>query len=132
MIWEMDIRGGHRFSSLMKQKIKGKNCAVFCFAGKRKIFFIYLWSDYLGKKKKKLQTILLVCVRACAFIHPFAFMLYCPRMKTVLFSGWRDVFVEEKNNYREYNDHPRKRCGCVSVGDVCLHIPRWRVWFSLA
>jgi len=38
----------------MKQKIKGKNCAVFCFAGKRKIFFIYLSSDYLGKKKKKL------------------------------------------------------------------------------
>jgi hypothetical protein len=35
-------------------EIKGKNCAVFCFAGKRKIFFIYLSSDYLGKKKKKL------------------------------------------------------------------------------
>jgi len=28
------------FSSLMKQKIKGKNCAVFYFAGKR-IFFFY-------------------------------------------------------------------------------------------
>jgi hypothetical protein len=26
-------RGGCGFSSLMKQKIKGKNCAVFCFAG---------------------------------------------------------------------------------------------------
>ena len=36
------VRGEYRFSSLMKQKIKGKNCAVFCFAGKRKIFFIYL------------------------------------------------------------------------------------------
>jgi hypothetical protein len=23
-------------------KIKGKNCAVFCFAGKRKLLFIYL------------------------------------------------------------------------------------------
>jgi hypothetical protein len=32
---------------------KGKNCSVFCFAGKRKILFIYLWSDYMGKKKKK-------------------------------------------------------------------------------
>ncbi len=30
------------FSSLVKQNKKGKNCAVFCFAGKRKIFFIYL------------------------------------------------------------------------------------------
>jgi hypothetical protein len=29
-------------SSLMKQKIKGEKCAVFCFAGKRKIFIIYL------------------------------------------------------------------------------------------
>ena len=36
------VRGEYRFSSLMKQKIKGKNCAVFCFAGKRKILFIYL------------------------------------------------------------------------------------------
>ena len=35
-------RGEYRFSSLMKQKIKGKNCAVFYFAGKRKIFIIYL------------------------------------------------------------------------------------------
>jgi hypothetical protein len=25
----------------MKQKIKGKNCAVFCFAGKKKLLFIY-------------------------------------------------------------------------------------------
>jgi hypothetical protein len=58
MIWEMDTRGDHRFSSLMKQKIKGKNCAVFCFAGKR-IFFIYLWSDYMGKKLKKFQILLL-------------------------------------------------------------------------
>ncbi len=30
------------FISLVKQNKKGKNCAVFCFAGKRKIFFIYL------------------------------------------------------------------------------------------
>jgi hypothetical protein len=26
----------------VKQNKKGKKCAVFCFAGKRKIFFIYL------------------------------------------------------------------------------------------
>jgi hypothetical protein len=36
------LREGCGFSSLMKQKIKAKKCAVFCFAGKRKIFFIYL------------------------------------------------------------------------------------------
>ena len=36
------VRGVYRFSSLVKQNKKGKNCAVFCFAGKRKIFFIYL------------------------------------------------------------------------------------------
>jgi len=34
------VRGEYRFSSLMKQKIKAKNCAVFCFAGKRKNFFL--------------------------------------------------------------------------------------------
>jgi hypothetical protein len=27
------VRGVYRFSSLMKQNKKGKNCAVFCFAG---------------------------------------------------------------------------------------------------
>ena len=38
----MDTRGEHRFSSLMKQNKKAKICAVFCFAGKRKIlFYIY-------------------------------------------------------------------------------------------
>ena len=36
------VRGVYSFSSLVKQNKKGKNCAVFCFAGKRKIFFIYL------------------------------------------------------------------------------------------
>ena len=36
------VRGEYGFSSLMKQNKKGKKCAVFCFAGKRKLFFIYL------------------------------------------------------------------------------------------
>ena len=36
------VRGVYGFSSLVKQNKKGKNCAVFCFAGKRKLFFIYL------------------------------------------------------------------------------------------
>jgi hypothetical protein len=34
------VRGVYGFSSLVKQNKKGKN--VSCFAGKRKIFFIYL------------------------------------------------------------------------------------------
>jgi hypothetical protein len=36
------VRGEYGFSSLVKQNKKEKNCAVFGFAGKRKIFFIYL------------------------------------------------------------------------------------------
>ena len=35
------VRGVYRFSSLMKQNKKGKNCAVFCFAGKKNYYFIY-------------------------------------------------------------------------------------------
>jgi len=46
------VRGGCWFSSLMKQKKKGQNYAVFCFAGQRNLFF-YLSSDYMGKKEKK-------------------------------------------------------------------------------
>ena len=37
----MGTRGEHRFSSLMKQKQKGKILVVFYVAGKRKLFFIY-------------------------------------------------------------------------------------------
>jgi hypothetical protein len=33
---EGEGKGVYRFSSLVKQNKKGKNCAVFCFAGKRK------------------------------------------------------------------------------------------------
>jgi hypothetical protein len=36
------VRGVCRFSSLVKQNKKGKNCAVFCFAGKRKLLFYIL------------------------------------------------------------------------------------------
>ena len=44
--------GKNFFSSLMKQKIKGKNCAFFCFAGKRIFFFIFMmWLH--GEKEKK-------------------------------------------------------------------------------
>ena len=37
---KMDIRGECGFSSLVEQKIKGKNYAVFCFAGN---IYIYIY-----------------------------------------------------------------------------------------
>jgi hypothetical protein len=45
----MDTRGEHMFTSLMKQKIKGKNYDVFYFAGKR-FFFKYYEVITWGKK----------------------------------------------------------------------------------
>ena len=48
----MDIRGGYRFNSLVKQKIKGKNCAVFCFARKR-ICFLYIYDVITSPEKEK-------------------------------------------------------------------------------
>jgi hypothetical protein len=47
----MDIRGVYGFSSLMKQKIKAKNYAVFCFAGKR-FLYIYIYDVITWGKKK--------------------------------------------------------------------------------
>jgi hypothetical protein len=44
----MDIRGVYGFSSLVKQKIKAKIYAVFCFAGKKKLLYLYLRCDYMG------------------------------------------------------------------------------------
>jgi hypothetical protein len=48
------VREVYGFSSLVKQNKKGKICAVFCFAGKRKLLYLYLRCDYMGKIKKKL------------------------------------------------------------------------------
>jgi hypothetical protein len=43
--------GEYGFSSLMKQNKKGKNCAVFCFAG---FFFLkFLCYEVFAKQKKK-------------------------------------------------------------------------------
>jgi hypothetical protein len=42
------VREVYGFSSLVKQNKKGKNCAVFCFAGKRKLLYLYLRCDYIG------------------------------------------------------------------------------------
>jgi hypothetical protein len=47
----MDIRRVYGFSSLMKQKIKAKNYAVFCFAGKS--FFLYIYDVITWEKIKK-------------------------------------------------------------------------------
>ena len=41
--------GGGAGSSLMKQKIKGKNCTVFCFAGKKKLLF-YIYAVIVKQK----------------------------------------------------------------------------------
>jgi len=43
-------RGEYGFSSLLKQNKKGKNCAVFCFAG---IFFL----KFAKQKRKKSSAI---------------------------------------------------------------------------
>jgi hypothetical protein len=43
------VREVYGFSSLVKQNKKGKNCAVFCFAGKRKLLFYIFRCDYMGK-----------------------------------------------------------------------------------
>jgi hypothetical protein len=51
----MDIRGVYRFSSLMKQKIKAKKYAVFCFAGKKKLLF-YIYAMIVKQKIYKRST----------------------------------------------------------------------------
>ena len=49
-MWEK-VRVEYGFSSLMKQNKKGKNCAVFCFAG---FFFLnFLCYEVFAKQKKK-------------------------------------------------------------------------------
>jgi hypothetical protein len=47
----MDIRGVYRFSSLVKQNKKGKIYAVFCFAGKRIFFLIFVMITSPEKEK---------------------------------------------------------------------------------
>jgi hypothetical protein len=45
------------FSSLLKQKIKGKNCAVFCFAGFFfKFFSVFLCYEVFAKQKKEKKS----------------------------------------------------------------------------
>jgi len=47
----VDIRGVYMFSSLVKQNKKAKNCAVFCFAGKRFCFIyeVITWEKFLKR-----------------------------------------------------------------------------------
>jgi hypothetical protein len=49
------VRGVYGFSSLMKQKKKAKNYAVFCFAGKR--IFLYIYDVITWEKIKKSSAI---------------------------------------------------------------------------
>jgi hypothetical protein len=57
----MDIRGVYRFSSLVKQKIKGKNYAVFFFVG----FFFYIYDvivkQFFYKRSTNHYSSLLPC-----------------------------------------------------------------------
>jgi hypothetical protein len=50
------VRGVYGFSSLMKQKKKAKNYAVFCFAGKRN-FFLNIYDVITWEKIKKSSAI---------------------------------------------------------------------------
>jgi hypothetical protein len=61
------VREVYGFSSLMKQNKKGKNCAVFCFAGKRKLLYLFLRCDYMGNFLKTAQYLLLP-LTACSVI----------------------------------------------------------------
>jgi hypothetical protein len=48
--WRERTIGEYRFSSLVKFKKKRETHTLFYFAGKR--FFLYLWCDYMGGKKR--------------------------------------------------------------------------------
>ena len=48
------VRGVYGFSSLVKQNKKGKNYAVFCFAGKKKFKIIFIIKLFLYLKIIKL------------------------------------------------------------------------------
>jgi len=49
------VRGEYVVSSLMKQKKKAKNYAVFCFAGKKKLLF-YIYAVIVKQKIYKRST----------------------------------------------------------------------------
>jgi hypothetical protein len=51
----MDTRGVYMFSSLVKQNKKAKYCAVFCFAGKKKLLF-YIYAVIVKQKFYKRST----------------------------------------------------------------------------
>ncbi len=60
-LMEKWTQGGSIGLALVWSKIKkAKICFVIYNAGKRKILFVYLWSDYMGKKKKSLPIVLLI------------------------------------------------------------------------
>jgi len=65
----MNIRGVYRFSSLVKQNKKAKNCAVFCCDGKR-IFFLY-YDVITSPEKEKSSAIQYLCthVRVCVRVR---------------------------------------------------------------
>jgi hypothetical protein len=72
----MDIRGVYRFSSLMKQKIKGKNYAVFCFAGK-KILLFYIYDVIVKQFFYKRSTNHYSCPPLSPSPHANSFLIGC-------------------------------------------------------
>jgi hypothetical protein len=66
---EGEGKGVYGFSSLVKQNKKGKNCAVFCFAGKRKFFFyiyaVITWAHHTRVRDTHLHT----CTRHIYIAH---------------------------------------------------------------
>ena len=68
-------RGGCGFSSLVKQKIKGKNYAVFCFAGKRIFFYICDVITSLEKEKSSANHYSLVVWQFDNHAAPCQFMM---------------------------------------------------------
>jgi len=78
----MSVRGVYRFSSLVKQNKKGKNCAVFCFAG----FFFLKFFCYEVIVKQKIYKVsskyylcvcVCVCVNMCMCICVYACVCMC-------------------------------------------------------
>jgi len=75
----------------MKQKIKGKNCAVFCFAAKRIFYFIYeviTWG-----KKAKLFTLYYSHTHIETHTHAEMNLTYNMAGKEPSFSIKRDLTV---------------------------------------
>ena len=79
----MDIRGGYRFSSLVKQKKEAKICFVIHIAGEKKIIILYLLRDCEAKNYIRSSNHCLcvcVCVSLCVCVC-VCFVCVCARAR---------------------------------------------------